>query len=566
MYGTSDDESDYEAEFEHWNERMRSDDSEDDTDDDDPYQYYQDQNSYYADQQTVDMYASSYTAQNQVAFDMHNGPTANNYNNNNNNPVMLPEDEPIDYYNDDHLSGDSDIINDPEDQVVRKENRDTMNLENETIKISLTPSIARGYGENRHSDGNIQSKLKKAAKLEKLLGGSSPSPEPESQRNKSSKDKENKKERSGIRKFFSRGNNNSKESKKSKQSSSNKNSQNEALERHPSNGSSNYETGSISSSMQSYERERSGSQDSTSVQATKIKVYPGNVTDFGDIPYKYAMAYPSTTSIELIQQLVQLEQDEDRLLDDNAYQDYHIMIKTSSGDEFTLVPSDKPLEIFHSLTAHLSTPMPSLKKARRISQLMGSENTHIGGPKDSQQQLTSEDQVQFYLFSKTRCVEEGEIQIKVSLFSPESNDVSKRVDKLVKIPASMLVRDATSLLLEKFHILNGIVAGSNTNDAKSLRLDGNNDVVSYGLVVNYQGDEHLLNLDDTLIQVFGDDVPTIHYRRNSNPDRSSITVNIATPDKNETYFILKRMEKPQPVVAEHAHAENNSKFLSRVCI
>lgn len=527
---------------------MRSDDSEDgysDNDETDPYQYYEDpQNVYYADQQTVDMYSSSYnTEQHTMTFDMHNSHSSNRTSVNyryNNNATIVPDDEPIDYYNDGHLSGDSDIINDPEDPMVS--NRDTLNLEDETIKISLTPSIARGYGDSsRHSDGNIQSKLKKAAKLEKLLGGgSSPSPEPDIAQ-RSNKEKDTKKEKSGIRKFFSRSSSGSstKESKKSKKNSD------VSIERQTSNSSSiHHDTGSVSSaSMLSYEqqRERSGSQDSTQslLQPTQIKVFPGNLTDeFNGASYRDASVYPSTTSLEVIQQLLQL--DEQQLLND--YQEYHIVIKTIHGDEFTLVPSDKPLEMFQSLTAHLNTPMPSLKKARRISQLMGSESTHIGGPKKDGP-ITSEDQVQFYLYSKTtRRVEEGEIQIKVSLLSSDST-THHRVDKFVKLPSSMAIKDVTSVLLEKFHILNGVVAGS-MDDATSLRLS-KDDLVRYGLAVHRLGQERLLNVDEKLLDVFGDeDVPPIHYRRNSNPDRSSMTVNIAPPEQDETYFLLKRMESP----------------------
>ncbi len=50
-------------------------------------------------------------------------------------------------------------------------------------------------------------------------------------------------------------------------------------------------------------------------------------------------------------------------------------------------------------------------------------------------------------------------------------------------------------------------------------------------------------MDQKLLSVFRDDqVPPIHYRRNSNPDRSSITVNITPPEKTEVYFILKCVE------------------------
>lgn len=584
IYGSSDDEDDFEAEFEQWNERMRSDDSETDDEDsdedsDDPYRYYDGQGDYSnSAHQPMDVYTS---------HDQQN----NSHNNSNHLHQELQQQqqqqdqqqqqqqyqqqeqqhqqqhqqqqqlqqrlqqqqlqqqqqqmrsEPIEY--DD--SGDSDIINDPSDHIVRNTNRETMNLDEETIKISLTPSIARGVDDTRHSDSSIQSKLKKASKLEKLLGSSS-SPEPVQQR-RGSKDKE-KKEKSGIRKFFSRSN-----------SSSSSNKKNSKKDRQSSVGSI-YETASMdsqSTGMASFERDRSGSLDSAAPQPTKLKIHAGNANDFSGAAYKYTQVYPSTTAIELIHQVVENQDNQE----DDLYNDYYLIVRNLGGEEFTLVPSDKPLEIFHSLTAHLSTPMPSLKKARRISQLMGSENTHIGSP--SKDQIPVEDQVQFYLLSKTKRAEDGEIQIKVSLFPSESllwqqhqqannADQPKRVDKLVKITSNILIKDAVTLLLEKFHILNGVVAGSEDDDnIKSLRLD-DDDIVKYRLAVNKDGQEYILDLNEKLLNVFGDSVPPIHYRRNSNPDRSSITVNITPPEKDEIYFILKCLEtsvKPvePPVIA-----------------
>lgn len=65
--------------------------------------------------------------------------------------------------------------------------------------------------------------------------------------------------------------------------------------------------------------------------------------------------------------------------------------------------------------------------------------------------------------------------------------------------------------------------------------------------------EHLLDLDEKLLNVFRDDqIPPIHYRRSSNPDRSSITVNITPPERNELFFILKCVEtrKKKEVVVQ----------------
>ncbi|KAI8647421.1 hypothetical protein BD408DRAFT_439251 [Parasitella parasitica] len=562
IYGSSDDEGDFEAEFEQWDEKMHSDDSETD-DEEDPYDYYDDHNSSYSEQPGT--YSSYYSTETTSAAPQQGQSMIRTKSFNDISDIISDTSNDTD---DQHnqLSNDSDIINDPEDGSSRNVDRDTLNLRDETIKISLTPSIARGNDDhNRSSDSSIHSKLKKAAKLDKLLGPStSPEPAVQEQQRRSSRDSnDGKKEKSGIRKFFSRrgstGSNSSKEGKKSKKSSSQP-----TLERQTSGGS-NYETASISSqstSMTSADRDRQGSLDSSTMavaavtaQPTQLKIHAGNITDFGHEPYKLVSVYPSTTALELIHQIIRRPSGDSKgsvLVEENsvAYHDYHLIVRALDGEEFTLVPSDKPLEIFHSLTAHLNTPMPSLKKARRISQLMGSENTHIGGP-SRESMLLYRDPVQFFLFSKAKRIEDGEIQIKVSLFPSQPQqqqqhcnaDQSKRVDKLVKIPSSILIKDVVTLLLEKFHILNGIVAGSTTNDIQSLRLDGNDVLVQYQLLIHKDGQESFLDTSSKLLDSFSaDQAPPIHYCRNSHPDRSSITVNITPPEESETYFILKSVD------------------------
>ncbi|KAI9362724.1 hypothetical protein BD770DRAFT_339244 [Pilaira anomala] len=508
IFGSSDDEDEFfESQFEQWDERMQSDETDSDEDSDDPYNYYDHASNIrqsYTDHQPQDVY---------------------NY-----------KDE---YYTEDRLSGDSDIINDREPSA-----RDTLVLDEETIKISLTPCIARdehnSSGSSSSNNNNNNSRARKtASKLEKLWSSIEPD-QPQQDRQERNT---TKKEKTGIRKFFSR------------------NSKIKTTEQR-SSGGSQFETASISSqstgmsSIQPAERERTGSLDSTMMQGTQLKIHAGNINQFINSSglvesYKFVTVYPTTTATELIQISLQ---DEQQMYDQEAtYNDFYLIVRTLGGDEFTLVPTDKPLEIFHSLTAHLNTPMPSLKKARRISQLMGTENgTHMGGPNKDSLIEEDQEQVQFYLLSKTKRMDEGEIQIKVTLF-PSHAQQMKRVDKLVKVPSTILIQDAIRLLLEKFHILNGVVAGSDQQDIKSLRLEegSEQDVVKYHLAVNKDGQEHLLDLEEKLMNVFDDDqIPHIHYRRNSNPDRTSITVNINPPEKDEIYFILKsveckKREKPQ---------------------
>ncbi|CAO3698365.1 unnamed protein product [Rhizopus microsporus] len=498
IFGSSDSEDDdFEAEFQEWDEKMRSSDESDldsstsgDDEDDDPYHYYDEPQPIYPNQPHRSILSEE-------------------------------EDEKIIPNLDSHLSADSDIINDPRDFICyqgpqemeqKKENDSDYDdndddFKDETIKISLTPSIARGSEDSRRdSDTSIQTKLKKAAKLERLLASSS------SPSSSALPDKKEKKA-SGIRKFFSR-------SKKPGSNSS-------------SNSSNNIDAAQVTTNDT---LSHNSSQPAIVNETTRLKIQPGNPT----MKFKesYIDVYPNTTACEVIQQILDKEKELEQE-SESSYNDYYLIVKTLSGDECTLIPSDKPLEIFYSLTAHLNTPMPSLKKARRISQMMGSDN-HVGGPVKDE----THDEVQFFLFSKTKRIEDGEIQIKVSLLpSDQMLEDSKRVDKLVKIPCSFLIKDVVTLLLEKFHILNGIVAGD--DDKKSLRLTDENEIAKYQLAMSVVGQERLLPLNEKLLTVFGDDIPQIHYRRNSNPDRSSITVNITPPEKNETYFLLRCVERPK---------------------
>ncbi|KAI7907095.1 uncharacterized protein BX663DRAFT_494813 [Cokeromyces recurvatus] len=474
IYGSSDEEDEeFKAEFEEWDERMLSDDSEEDEeeeDSDDPYHYYDQSHLSYTKEMSLNQYIND------------------------------EQQDPIDYYqnindNDNNSDSDSDVRITSFDLV-----------EEETIKISLTPSIARDNDEDsdNSSSSSIQSKLKKAAKLDTLLG--------------SSDEPTKKKSSLGLRKFFSR--------------TSHKK---ESHEKRASNGSNSMTTEVASISPQSTTGKMTLDRDNlmnAQQEPQLLKIYVGN-----HVAYKLVQVYASTTALELIHQVIQ-EDENEAMLEENAYHDYYIIVKTLGGDEFTLIPSDKPLEIFHSLTTHLNTPMPSLRKAKRISQLMGHESqTYIGGP--SSDTAHEEEQVQFFLFSKTKRVDDGEIQIKVSSIKAEDE---KRVDKLVKVPSRMLVKNVIELLLEKFHILNGVVTAAN-DDIKSLRLDGNDTIIEYGLAMNTKdGEEIMLNLNDKILDVFRDDVPPIQYRRSSNPDRTSITVNITSPEKDEIYFILKPIE------------------------
>jgi hypothetical protein len=114
-------------------------------------------------------------------------------------------------------------------------------------------------------------------------------------------------------------------------------------------------------------------------------------------------------------------------------------------------------------------------------------STHIGGPSYNQASSPTSPGadsavVRFYLHSKKRAThEDGVIRIKVSLLKSEMIDQEElfgpgqgRVDKSLFVPHTGSVGDVAALILERFHLLNGVVDGASDLDdqIKALRLDG----------------------------------------------------------------------------------------------
>lgn len=101
-------------------------------------------------------------------------------------------------------------------------------------------------------------------------------------------------------------------------------------------------------------------------------------------------------------------------------------------DELTLLPQDKPLIIYQSLTAHLTTPMPSLSNLKQ--QITNVEFGRIGSPSNnnSTNKRTGtkfgEDSIRFYLHKRIKRVNEqdGKLYVKVSLYH---DDAAKRERK-----------------------------------------------------------------------------------------------------------------------------------------
>ncbi|KAF9130511.1 hypothetical protein BGX30_013469 [Mortierella sp. GBA39] len=98
------------------------------------------------------------------------------------------------------------------------------------------------------------------------------------------------------------------------------------------------------------------SEDGDSPEIITLRVYPGNV-DFGASMYKTVVVNASTMASEVANQAVV----KFRLAPDGvaSSSDFFLTVRGVDGDETVLLPTDKPMAIYQSLTAHLTTPLPA---------------------------------------------------------------------------------------------------------------------------------------------------------------------------------------------------------------
>ncbi|CEI97918.1 Putative Sh3 domain containing protein [Rhizopus microsporus] len=98
----------------------------------------------------------------------------------------------------------------------------------------------------------------------------------------------------------------------------------------------------------------------------ELRVFAGNI---GQGPFFHTFLISYQTAAEELVQLaidkfgIQLQEQ-----DHSATIEYYVAVQGLDGDEYILLPQDKPLSIFKTLTDSLTTPMPSVSHIRRISQ------------------------------------------------------------------------------------------------------------------------------------------------------------------------------------------------------
>ncbi|KAG0033887.1 hypothetical protein BGZ82_005955 [Podila clonocystis] len=97
------------------------------------------------------------------------------------------------------------------------------------------------------------------------------------------------------------------------------------------------------------------SSDTLQKEIVALRVYPGNV-DFGVSMYKTVVVSQTTLASDVASQaVVKFKLAPEGVSSSN---DFYLSVRGVDGDEIVLQPTDKPLAIYQSLTAHLTTPLP----------------------------------------------------------------------------------------------------------------------------------------------------------------------------------------------------------------
>ncbi|KAG0087994.1 hypothetical protein BGZ92_006748, partial [Podila epicladia] len=222
-----------------------------------------------------------------------------------------------------------------EEERQRQQNRQ---LKEAKLNAILDDDKTQG---RENDSSQAQDLAKKAGKVKSLFGFG-----------KSSKEKE--KERKEKERL-------DKEKLKNTMAFNNGDSNNGALRTRPnSNGSiSSFGTGQSGQSGQSggamSPNSANESSDTLQKEIVALRVYPGNV-DFGVSMYKTVVVSQTTLASEVASQaVVKFKLAPEGVSSSN---DFYLSVRGVDGDEIVLQPTDKPLAIYQSLTAHLTTPLP----------------------------------------------------------------------------------------------------------------------------------------------------------------------------------------------------------------
>ncbi|KAF9436258.1 hypothetical protein BGZ76_004463 [Entomortierella beljakovae] len=207
--------------------------------------------------------------------------------------------------------------------------------------------LAALLGEDDRSKGNVEpvETVKKTGKFKSLFGVGKSSKDKEKERKEKERQEKERSRSSNAKGPSSAGNNGG---------SANSGENTVSRTRTNSSGSVDIEGVTSNSSGPLSPTSQSDSGDAAQAEIVALRVYPGNV-DFGASMYKTVVVNPNTMASEVANQAVV----KFKLATDSVSStDFFLTVRALDGDETVLLPTDKIMAIYQSLTAHLTTPLP----------------------------------------------------------------------------------------------------------------------------------------------------------------------------------------------------------------
>ncbi|CAO3589906.1 unnamed protein product [Absidia cylindrospora] len=257
-----------------------------------------------------------------------------------------------------------------------------------------------------------------------------------------------------------------------------------------------------------------GSSKHHSLETHSLRVFAGNIGQ-GPLFHSFDILAMTTTD-DLLKEVVKrfdiLPTSSD---DQNSTIEYYIAVQGADGDDYILASQDKPLSIFKTLTASLTTPMPAVSQniCRKPQEGTGSTRRKRSSSFGNYEQTSYEEDsvIRFYVHRRMKRAHErqGLVYIKVSLYpdDPSSNDHQvgfleqqqqqqqpsstfffknkkkklsaaaikteiDRIDKILPVSYDSLVGAVINTALEKFHVPDAEADGmQHQQDQKSHPLD-----------------------------------------------------------------------------------------------
>ncbi|KAI9307076.1 hypothetical protein BJ944DRAFT_228946, partial [Cunninghamella echinulata] len=244
-----------------------------------------------------------------------------------------------------------------------------------------------------------------------------------------------------------------------------------------------------------------------------LRVFAGNL-GLGPLFHSFSIT-SITTADELLKEAIKKfnieQQDKENNNNNNNNNntiEYYLTVQGTDGDDCILLPQDKPLSIFKTLTASLTTPMPTVSQniVRKPLPQQQDQDNKSGKPTTTRRKRSSsfgnheqtnyeEDYViRFYLHRRIKRAHEqqGLVYIRVSLYpdDSENNDTTTptssssqysfffkskkkkispaainkateidRIDKILPIAYDSSVGHVINTALEKFHVPDSIADG-----------------------------------------------------------------------------------------------------------